>query len=248
MHTLYDASGQHCWITVRESPTTRYLELHGCEEGAMFLRSEEPVFRYLWFHKASWLAESRAARLLVLGAGAFTAPKCLALDHPHATVDAVDIEADLFPVAKRFFRLDQHAYRNVQFHGCGADEFLAQAGSYDFVFDDLFDGFLHVPSASRTLPHFERMAHVLAEGGVCVKNVIWDPKIADTRAACQEAENALRRVFPSTLVLALGNVERGHNRLLIGKKLPGGLDWSRALDQLLKSGMSLDILQATRTV
>ena len=48
MRTLHEAAGEDCWITVRESEMTRYLDLDGCEEGAMFLESEDPVFRYLW--------------------------------------------------------------------------------------------------------------------------------------------------------------------------------------------------------
>src|SRR5882762_515252 len=104
MKTLYDAQGKSCWITVSESETTRYLELDGCEEGAMDLTGDAPVFQYLWFHKCSFLAAHRR-RLLVLGAGAFTAAKCLALDHPQALVETVDVEPDLGSVGQQFFGL-----------------------------------------------------------------------------------------------------------------------------------------------
>lgn len=248
MRTLHEAAGDDCWITVRESETIRYLDLDGCEEGAMFLESEEPVFRYLWLHKASWLAGC-AERMLVLGAGAFTAPKCLALDHPQALIDSVDIEPELHLVARRFFRLDDEPFGNIGFHGGDATAFLGGVvHPYDFIFDDLFDGFQHVPTASRTFPHFEQMEQALADGGVCVKNVIFDPLVADTQAACAQAEDALRSVFPHTLRLIMGSAERGHNRLLIGRKAREPLEWEEVSERLLAAGLPLDVLRALEPV
>ena len=117
MDVLHDAPGGTCRVTVLESETTRFLELDGCEEGAMDLRSEEPVFHYLWFHRLSVLA-GRVRRALVLGAGAFTATKCLALNHPDADVDAVDVEPTLGEIGRRFFRLDRPEFESVI--ACGA--------------------------------------------------------------------------------------------------------------------------------
>src|SRR5947209_20446923 len=93
----YDAAGAFRWITVHESESTRYLELDGCEEGAMDRFTEDPVFNYLWFHRASRLV-GEVRRALVLGAGAFTAAKCLALDHAAAEIHAVDVETQLEPI------------------------------------------------------------------------------------------------------------------------------------------------------
>ena len=55
MPVLHDAAGGLRWITVTQENGTRYLYLDGCEEGAMALDSEAPVFHYLWFHKLSHL-------------------------------------------------------------------------------------------------------------------------------------------------------------------------------------------------
>src|SRR5712671_1875233 len=113
MQVLHDDAGQQCWIKVHEGCATRTLELDGCEEGAMRLTSEDPVFHYLWFHKCSRLVARPVTRALVLGAGAFTAAKCLALDHPAAQVDAVDSEPELETIARRFFRLDQAEFAGI---------------------------------------------------------------------------------------------------------------------------------------
>src|SRR5262245_3345738 len=188
MKMLYDAPGKTCWITVCESETTRYLELDGCEEGAMDLSSAAPVFQYLWFHKCSCLTGKRAANLLVIGAGAFTAAKCLALDHPQAQVETVDVEGDLRMVGRRFFGLDRPEFGRIAFHGVPAEEFMTEIQTrYDFVFDDLFDGFQHVPHNSRAPEHFTQLRNVVVDGGIIIKNLIWNPHSADTRHACEEA-------------------------------------------------------------
>jgi spermidine synthase len=219
MPILHDAAGRTCQLTVLETNGARYLLLNGCEEGAMRLATEEPVFHYLWFHKCSVLGKCPVRRALVLGAGAFTAPKCLALDHPEADIDAVDLEPELQPLARTYFRLDQPAFARVRFHGVPAEQFLAdEREPYDFIFDDLFDGFQHVPDTARTPEHIKRLGAVLAEAGVCVKNLIWDPRSLATQAACTATAAAWRETFPRHVQIALGHPPAGHNLLLLGTR------------------------------
>jgi len=164
MATIYDAAGKTCWITVTEEHSTRTLLLDGCEEGAMNLYSEEPIFAYLWFHKCSHLAESSIRKALVLGVGAFTAAKCLAMDYPNADIDAVDLEPDLEIVAHKFFRMDKPGFSRIRFHGMPAEEFLktARSEAYNFIFDDLFDGFQHVPDEALSPDHLRQLRSGLA--------------------------------------------------------------------------------------
>src|SRR5262249_46781165 len=138
-------------ITVTEEETTRYLLLDGSEESAMDIHSHEPVFDYQWFHKVSYFLEKPLKRALVLGAGAFTIPKCLALDHSQAIVDAVDLEPDLEAIGRKYFHLDESEFGRIRFYGVTALEFLSgeQSIPYDFIFDDLFDGYQHVPDDCR---------------------------------------------------------------------------------------------------
>ena len=201
----------------------------------MDLQSEDPVFHYLWFHRLSVLVP-RVNRALVLGAGAFTAAKCLALDYPQARIETVDVEAQLELIARQHFRLDRPEFARVHFHGMTAESFLAPGPlPFDFVFDDLFDGFQHVPRSSRVPEHFRSLRAVVAEGGVCVKNLIWDPHSADTRAACDQAFAALAEAFPYCRALCLGPDYRGHNRLLIGAT--AAVDWDELIPRLMKAGV-----------
>jgi spermidine synthase len=245
MTLLHDAPGSVHWITVHESEATRFLELDGCEEGAMDLFTEEPVFNYLWFHRASVLAGD-VRRALVLGAGAFTAAKCLALAYPAADVHAVDVETQLEPIARRFFRLDQPEFARVRFHGVSAEAFLAaRPAPFDFVFDDLFDGFQHVPQASRVPEHFALLRACLRPGGVCVKNLIWDAHSAGTRAACAEAMAAARASFAQCAALCLGPAHRGHNRMSIAAD---EMDWDRLVPRLLAAGIPATVLAGSELI
>jgi spermidine synthase len=239
MTVLYDAAGSLRWITVHESETTRFLELDGCEEGAMDLRTEDPVFNYLWFHRASRLI-GEVRRALVLGAGAFTAAKCLALDHPAAEIHAVDVETQLEPVARQFFRLDQPEFSRITFHGSSAEAYLAmRPGPFDFVFDDLFDGFQHVPRVSRVPEHFQMLRTALRPGGMLVKNLIWDAHSPATQDDCDEAMGAARAVFRQCAALCLGPANRGHNRMLIARD---EMDIDTLVSRLIAAGVPESIL------
>jgi spermidine synthase len=242
--SLYDAAGKTCWITVTEEHSTRTLLLDGCEEGAMNLQSEEPVFAYLWFHKCSHLAGSPIKKALVLGAGAFTAAKCLALDHPQADIDVVDLEPDLLEVARQFFRMDRPEFSRIYFHGMPAENFLRAAlpSSYDFIFDDLFDGFQHVPDEALSADHLQQLHSSIAPSGICVKNMIWDPHSASNRAACENLSKQWDEILPNHLILGMGKLDRGHNFLLIGSKQKVDLSWSAVRAGLRVAGIPTSVL------
>jgi spermidine synthase len=243
MRVLHDAAGDLCWITVQEDQGVRYLLLDGCEEGAMYLNSADPVFNYLWFHKCSMVAQQSPRRALVLGAGAFTAAKCLALDYPAAGVDAVDEEPQLERIARQYFFLDQPAFARIQFFGQAAEPFLAEPHApYDLIFDDLFDGFQHVPWTGRSVEHVRRLNQALAGGGVCLKNVIWNPLNADTRAACTDVIAAWRTTFPKYGLIALGDPAGGHNLMLLGSASQR-LDWPAVRARLSAAGVPEALLE-----
>jgi spermidine synthase len=244
MRVLYDAPGTHGWITINEEHGTRSLLLNGCEEGAMALATDEPVFNYAWLHKCSWLIGRPLRRALVLGAGAFSVPKCLAIDFPSAEIDAVDAEGELAAIARRFFRLDLPAFGRIYFHGCLAETFLAdRPAPYDFIYDDLFDGFQHVPLMGRSAEHVHRLHDALAGGGICLKNLIWNPLIADTRSACTEVMDAWRATFPEHAAIVLGDPDGGHNLLLLGAATSFAFDWTQTRQSLVAAGVPGRVLE-----
>jgi spermidine synthase len=217
MPALFDGPGIRHWLTVTEESGTRYLLVDGDEEGAMSVASDDPVFHYLWFHRCSFILTDSPSRVLVLGAGAFTASKCLARDHPAALIDTIDIEPALESLAIRFFRLGLPPFQRINFHGVCAERFLKSAPpAYDFIFDDLFQGLQHFPKLGHGREHVHRLAKQLKPQGLCVKNLIWNPSVAGNRAACEETVAAWRTAFSWHLQIKLGNSPNAQNRLLLG--------------------------------
>jgi len=244
MTTLLERAGTNCRITVTEERGVRYLYLDGCEEGAMFVDSEEPVFNYLWFHKASHLARL-VRRALVLGAGAFTAAKCLAIDYAEAVIDVIDIEPELLSAGRQFFHLEEPRYRGIKFIGEPVETALPRlTHSYDFIFDDLFDGFEHVPEATQGAIHAGRLAALLADGGIAIKNLIWDKKNPDTVDACSRMADTWRRQFAWSIEVLLGHPGSGHNRILLGAKEPREYAWRTLGDLLLGYGVPSMVIGA----
>jgi hypothetical protein len=158
-------------------------------------------------------------------------------------VDVVDEEPDLLEVGRRFFGLDRVEFAGICFHGQTAERFLEKGVSeaYDFIFDDLFDGFQHVPAAGRGLQHIRLLRAALSNGGIGIKNLIWTPLKADTRAACMESREAFNAVFGTAITVALGDVSAGHNRILIGSASPDEFDWPTIHARLRESGLPDDL-------
>jgi len=82
----------------------------------------------------------------------------------------------------------------------------------------------------------------LSPGGICVKNMIWDPFSANARAACTELRESWTKSFPNYLGLAMGDPERGHNFLLVGAATDGVLAWPVAKEKLGRAGVPGSIL------
>src|SRR5262249_52123437 len=139
---------------------------------------------------------------------------------------------------RQFFRLEEPLYQNVLFIGEPVETALPRlAASYDFIFDDLFDGFEHVPEATRGAAHAARLAELLADGGIAIKNLIWDRKNPDTVDACSRMADTWRRQFAWSMEVLLGHPGSGHNRILLGAKKPQAYDWQTLADLLKAAGV-----------
>ena len=147
-------------------------------------------------------------------------------------------------IARKFFHLYKPEFARIHFHGLSAEDFLKAVppGSYDFIFDDLFDGFQHLPDSARTPAHLDMLRTALSPVGICAKNVIWDPFSANSRAACAEVQSHWLKCFPSHLGLAMGNPEKGHNLILVGTMASGVLAWPSAKEKLGEAGIPKSLL------
>jgi predicted membrane-bound spermidine synthase len=121
------------------------------------------------------ISRRRAAfRVLFIGGGAYTLPRLIERDHPHARIDVVEIDPAVTRIARQWFRLS----RGGRIHSVNADArwFAMRApeeGVYDAIFIDAFND-LSVPYHLTTREMTARLHALLRPDGALVSNIIDD--------------------------------------------------------------------------
>ncbi len=120
-------------------------------------------------------ARRRAAfRVLFIGGGAYTLPRLIERDHPHAQVDVVEIDPAVSRVARRWFQLSRGG--RIRTVNADARWFAMRAeenGVYDAIFIDAFND-LSVPYHLTTREMTARLDELLRPDGALVANIIDD--------------------------------------------------------------------------
>jgi hypothetical protein len=153
-------------------------------------------------------------RVLHLGGGAMTLPRCLSLLRPGSEQTVVEVDSALSELVR--MRLPLHPEAGVKVVIADARDALLDAppGAYDLIIADVFTGSA-VPQHVTT-PSFVELAHrALAPGGVYIANIIDGRPLDFSRrlASC------LRETFGDAAVVAETDVLRGEvrsNLLLVG--------------------------------
>jgi hypothetical protein len=94
-----------------------------------------------------------------------------------------------------------------------------------------------VPEATRGAAHAARLAELLTDDGIAIKNLIWDRKNPDTVDACSKMADGWRPQFAWSMEVLLGHPGSGHNRILLGAKEPRAFDWKTLGDLLLAASV-----------
>jgi spermidine synthase len=136
----------------------------------------------------------RLDRVLVIGMGMGVVPRELA--RQGVTVDVVEINPAVVPVAEKYFDLDPRAFRLVI--GDGRQFLNTSTAQYDAVILDAFNGDSS-PSHLMTREAFQAIRNVLGPDGVLVMNSFADLDPLNDFAAAS-LERTLRSVFASLRV------------------------------------------------
>jgi len=108
-------------------------------------------------------------RFLVVGLGGGTLPMFLRKYYPNATIDAVDIDADVVDVAKKFFGFREDGLMNAHI-GDGRQFIEKVRRPYDVIFLDAF-GSNSIPAHLTTQEFLRAVRRAVTPGGVVVGNV-----------------------------------------------------------------------------
>ncbi len=174
-NVLYAKDGLYQRLTIvegeyEEKPAV-FLWQDRNNSSAMYRNSSDLVFSYTQyaalFKELGW--EPKTA--LVVGAGAYSVPKYLLDNFPDITVDVVDIEPDLYPLAKSYFEVTE----DLRLNNVVADgrRYLSETQKkYDVIFLDAYGSLYSVPSHMVSLEFFKLMNDHLSDKGLVLANVI----------------------------------------------------------------------------
>jgi SAM-dependent methyltransferase len=152
--------------------------------------------------------------VLHLGAGAMTAPRCLAAMRPSSTHMVIELDEELLSLVLHWMPLPEDGLIETVV-GDAADVLSAQEShSFDVIVADVFQGGI-VPAQVTTADFLADAARVLRPGGLYVANIMDGPQLDFARAQAA----LLCQAFPTAAVLADAGVLRGRrtgNLILVG--------------------------------
>lgn len=172
---LYQKDGLYSELTVYEEAfrgtTYRFLKNDSNYSSAIVPGSNEIAFPYAELALTYHDMVPDASSYLVLGGGAFTVPRHVHIDNPLLTIDSVELEPYLLPIAEKYFELSTSS--QLRNHTVDARVFLEQATTtYDVIFSDVMNSGHYIPPHLLTVEFFASLKSVLAPGGVAYLNYI----------------------------------------------------------------------------
>ena len=114
-------------------------------------------------------APAKPSSMLFVGLGAGSLPRYLSARYPRTRLDAVEIDPEVPPIARRYIALP--AARNLKVIVREGREFIrGQTEKYDFVLVDAYFG-AEIPLHLATLEFMDELRRILQPGGIVVANL-----------------------------------------------------------------------------
>lgn len=140
-------------------------------QGATFADVDNDlVFGYLKYYRLSEAFNEHIQKALMIGGGVYAYPKDFVRRLPNSTIDVVDIDPDIVPIAKQYFnfREDKRITPIVE----DGRIFLNRNNTkYDAIYMDAFNSKV-IPHQLTTLEAVEKIHNGLADNGVVLVNIL----------------------------------------------------------------------------
>lgn len=162
----------------------------GLQSGIYLDGSPELVFDYT--RKMADIVSAAPVKdsILILGGGAFTLPQYFAEKYPSASIDVVEIDPGLAPIARQYFGYKDPG--NVQIVSQDARTFLNDsAKQYDIVLVDAYND-VSIPFTLTTNEYVEKLRRSLSADGLLAVNVI-----ASSSGRCGQLLSSLHTAYSS---------------------------------------------------
>lgn len=168
-------------------------------QSAIFLDSDELVFRYTPFYHLGRHFNPEQRHSLMIGGAGYTFPREFLSTYADAKIDVVEIDPGMTAIARRFFRLRDDPRMTI-IHEDGRT-FInnAPAATYDSIFLDAFGSLFSVPTHLTTVEAVRHLKRILKPDGLVIVNI--GSALSGPAGRFLAAEVATyRAVFPEVLI------------------------------------------------
>lgn len=225
---LYSSEGVYERIVIRDGEhkgqPTRFLQQELNESGAMLLNSDELAYDYTKYYILHEPLVAELERALFIGGGAYSMPKALLAENESVQIDVVEIEPELYELAKEYFRVPE-SERLVN-HVADGRRFLRESEhTYDVIFADVYQSLLSVPAHFTTEEFFQLAQQKLTTDGILVMNLVGALSEHEHSFLLSEM-HTLRTVFPNSYFFAVDNP----NSAILQNIIAVGINGERELD------------------
>jgi predicted membrane-bound spermidine synthase len=220
---VFQKDGLYSQITVRDTKINnkdaRVLNLDLSDESAIFLESEELPFEYTRYYILYKIINPQAEKVLFLGGGSYSTPRKILLDENFVKrVDVVEIEPELYQIAKQYFRLQEDP-RLFSYISDGR-RFLKDVNQkYDVIFADVYYSLFSIPIHFTTEEFFELAKDKVSEDGFFLMNIIGSLDKGDNLFLLSEIKT-FQSVFTNSYFFAVDSPNKKglQNFIFVGLK------------------------------
>lgn len=188
-------------------------------QSGIFLESDELPFEYTKYYRLYKIFNPTAEKALFIGGGAYTTPRRLLLDQTNfKLVEVVEIEPELYELAKKYFRLPEDDNRLINYISDGRRFLAKNKNFYDLIFVDAFS--FTVPHHFITKEFFLLAKERLSEKGIFLMNIVGNLKREEPNNLILVATKTFCNVFKNCYLIAIISPENEEkqNFILLGIK------------------------------
>lgn len=180
----------------------RFLKLNNEYTSAMYLYSNDLVFKYTRYFRLAGHFNKKINKSLMIGGGAYSYPKEFLQRFPKSEVDVVEIDPKVTLIAKKYFKLEENPHLKI--YNQDARMFINKdEKKYDAIFIDIFNSNI-IPYYLTTIEAVKHFKNNLNRNGVILTNII--SAIDGKKSGFLLAEfKTYASVFPQVFVYAVKN-------------------------------------------
>ncbi len=170
---VYSSEGIYSSLNIKDdflgTEPIRLLLRDKNKSSGIYLNSKKTLFPYIRFNFLHDNLVTNPDKILILGGGAYNAPRILKNINPNLNIDVIELEPGLFELAQKYFDLD-----DISNFTMDARVFLQRENykKYDYIFSDVFGSDSYIPFHLTTKEFYKLIEGHLSKNGVFVLNTV----------------------------------------------------------------------------